>query len=346
RRRSRSSSSSSYQAARKKKTSKKRKDVETVSASSSATRQQPKRLAREDSVLAGATSNLGLSSSFSSRSSYGIKDLHLSASVFATADMEALNVIFIPASSAEEVIPDIRVTEFPEQYILPNINRQILANGELDVRRLEGISKPKVQTFLNKLNKVVVNGMQAIGTDESFTDTYVDNLLRISKLDIFPLGIRNRPPHKLYIQDVACVTSVPDFVIEKKNNKNRDINIVVIGDKHLRSIGPSNGFGETQLAAEILASGSENIRTIREYRDQTLWAVRIISTYVTFYKALIPAVYWEELGKNLPKKQSITIQRWPANFKTSFDFAQPEGRREVFTALAKIREALLREEGE
>ena len=90
------------------------------------------------------------------------------------------------------------------------------------------------------------------------------------------------------------------------------------------------------------------MHSIGEYMDQPLWAVRIISTYVTFYKALIPAMYWEELGKGLPKNQSMTVQRWPArnSFKTGFDFAQPTGRREVFTALAKIRESLLQEEGE
>ncbi|CAG8646754.1 7905_t:CDS:2, partial [Paraglomus occultum] len=264
---------------------------------------------------------------------------------FATEDMEALNVIFIPASSADEVITNVDITEFPEQYLLPNINRQILANGELDVCRLEGISDPDVQTFLTKLNDVVVNGLQVVGTEETFTDTYVDDILRIAKLNRFPLRIRNQPLRKLYIGDVPRVSSVPDFVIENRSRENR--NVVVIEDKHLQSVGRSNGYGETQIAGEILACGSENIRSIRraEYTDQTLWAVRIISTYVTFYKTLIPAMYWEELGKGLPKNQSMTVKRWPAgnSFDTSFDFAQPEGRREVFTALAKIRESLLQE---
>jgi len=116
----------------------------------------------------------------------------------------------------------------------------------------------------------------------------------------------------------------------------------------MKNVGPSNGFGETQIAVEILACGSENIRSIgrEKYTDQTLWGVRIISTYVTFYKALIPAMYWEELSKGLPKKQSMTVQRWPSEngLKTGFDFAQPEGRQAVLTALAKIRESLLQDE--
>ena len=121
----------------------------------------------------------------------------------------------------------------------------------MDVRQLKTISNPEVQTFLTKLNDAVVNGLQVVGTDETFTDTYVDDLLRIARLNSFPLRIRyvlneslillwytpivlmsafsksrNQPPCKLYIRDVAYVTSVPDFIIEKKNNGNR--NIVVI----------------------------------------------------------------------------------------------------------------------
>jgi len=121
----------------------------------------------------------------------------------------------------------------------------MLANPRFNVRNLEDISNPDVQTFLTKLNAVVFNGLQAVGTDETFTDTFVDDLLRIAKLNKFPLMIRygnqfffvtcfdrsnvafsksrNQPPTKLYIQDVACVTSVPDFVIEKENR-----NIVVV----------------------------------------------------------------------------------------------------------------------
>ena len=76
--------------------------------------------------------------------------------------------------------------------------------------------------------------------------------------------------------------------------------------------------------------------------------MRVISTYATFYKAVIPAEYWEALEKGLPKDQSVKFQRWPARngLKSGFDLAEPNGRQAVLTALAKIRELLLREEDE
>ncbi|EXX70137.1 hypothetical protein RirG_090090 [Rhizophagus irregularis DAOM 197198w] len=92
---------------------------------------------------------------------------------------------------------------------------------------------------------------------------------------------------------------------------------------------------------------SENIRSLgkRKYADQMLWVVRVISTYVTFYKAEIPARYLMELDKGLPQRQSVKIQRWPANndLRAGFDLAEPNGRRSVLTAFAKIRSSFLHE---
>ncbi|RHZ89724.1 hypothetical protein Glove_12g67 [Diversispora epigaea] len=361
------------------KTSKKRKNPEIVESESSISQQRSKRpirhvtivtnesenflapqrrqseclanLAREDSGLARATNDLnigdisrsstGSRSSLGSRSSYDMKDLPPSSVKFATEDMQALNTNFIASPDKNEVIPDVKVTEFPEQYFLLDVDRKILANADFNVRQLESISNPEVQTFLTKLNSVVLNGIQIIGTVETFTDTCVDDLLRIAKLNNFPLMIRNQPPRKLRIKDVPCVSSQPDFVIEMQNGAKN--NIVVIEDKHMKNVGQSNGYGETQIAIEILACGSENVRSIDEYKDQTLWAVRVISTYVTFYKAFISAKYWEELEKGLPKNQSVVVKRWPAKngWKSGFNFAEPDGRREVLTALVKIRQKLL-----
>jgi len=59
------------------------------------------------------------------------------------------------------------------------------------------------------------------------------------------------------------------------------------------------------------ACGDENIRQSRVVTDQTIFAVRVVSSYVTFYKAEIPTAYWKELARRLPQKQSITILRWP-----------------------------------
>ena len=98
------------------------------------------------------------------------------------------------------------------------------------------------------------------------------------------------------------------------------------------------------MAAEILACGDENRRryTCGPVGDQVIFAVRVLATYVTFYKAEIPAAYWKELEDGLPIHQSVEILRWPAKRGryTGYNLANPDGRKAVFRALVKIREHL------
>jgi len=74
--------------------------------------------------------------------------------------------------------------------------------------------------------------------------------------------------------------------------------------------------------------------------------MRVISTYVTFYKAVIPAEYWSEFELGLPKEASVNVKRWPGvnGKQDGLDLIEPDGRREVLGALTKIRQFLLRNE--
>jgi len=105
-------------------------------------------------------------------------------------------VTFVRASAENVVIPDVQDGQFQasfqklRKYLLPDINSEILGNTKFDVTTHAGITSEKVQTFVTKLNYVVINGAQQTGTDETFTDTLIDNLLRITRLDNFPLMIR------------------------------------------------------------------------------------------------------------------------------------------------------------
>ncbi|CAG8526899.1 4114_t:CDS:2 [Paraglomus occultum] len=269
-----------------------------------------------------------------------IYNLPPSAAKFKIRDIDLLRVGFAPASNEDIVIPPAEVTNFPKHYVLPNINGEILARAKFDVHKFGCISDPKVQTFFDKLHDVVFNGLGVVGTDETFTDTLVDDLLRIVELNDWPLKIRNHPPCRLYIEDEPCVSSIPEFVI-----KNKGSIFVGVEDKHLKNVRPSTDYGESQIAVEVLACGNEDIRSVdrQDWKDQTIYVVRVISRYVTFYKAVIPASYWEELLFGLPKQQSIVIKRWPGanGLRTGFDLAEPDGRQKVLTALIKIRQYLI-----
>ncbi|CAG8642012.1 1934_t:CDS:2, partial [Diversispora eburnea] len=161
-----------------------------------------------------------------------------------------------------------------------------------------------------------------VGTDKTFTDILVDDLLRIAKLNNWPLKIRNYPSCKLYIKGYDLMSAVSEFPVKKQD-------CIIIEDQHLKNVVSNFRFGKSQIAVEILTCGNENMYLIDyEYKEQTIFVIHVISAYVTFYKIEIPAKYWKELEKGLLKEQSIEILRWPANngLRSGFDLANPDQR--------------------
>ena len=77
--------------------------------------------------------------------------------------------------------------------------------------------------------------------------------------------------------------------------------------------------------------------------DVTVFVARVISTYVTFYRTTTRKEYWNELDFSLPQTESVVIERWPEGERPEdgLDIAEPNGRREVLDALARIRQFLL-----
>ncbi|CAB5387030.1 unnamed protein product [Rhizophagus irregularis] len=235
--------------------------------------------------------------------------------MFQQKHLDALRVSYEPADKHEVIPQDIKVT-VPEKYILPKVDRDILKDEYFNVGNLE-IEDDCVRTFVDKLHDVI---------------KFV-----LSTLIIGPLKLE--PPLKLFITN-GSVSASPEFVVNKKN-----IAFICVEDKHFKNkhIYSLNGFGEYQLAAEILACGYENM--LEDYVDQEIFALRVISTYVTFYRAKIPASYWKEIVVGLPKKQSIVIKRWPKENNrrnNSLNLAEPSGRKTVITDLIKIRQYLLK----
>ncbi|RGB22925.1 hypothetical protein C1646_729595 [Rhizophagus diaphanus] len=276
-------------------------------------------------------------SSSSSRSSYGLKDLPRYASNFTEDDIGALNATFVPTSNENEVIPAVEATNFPRTYVVQNITRVTLERRDFDVGNID--SDGHVKTFFHKLHQVVMNAGLDVGTEESKTDSLVTHLLyRAIDFDNWPLAVKVKERYKIKVSDKK-ITAIAEFVIEKQG-----VAMTIVEDKHLENVDATTDFGEAQILAEILAVASVN--TKEKVTNQTLFAVRVISTYVTFYKATISKAYLKEIRKGLPKKRSIEIRRWPGQngLRTGFDLADPRGRQAALTALARIRQFLLQPE--
>lgn len=84
----------------------------------------------------------------------------------------------------------------------------------------------------------------------------------------------------------------------------------------------STGFGESQIAIEMLATASRNYENeVGRYgkgSNQVIYALRIISHFVTFYCGEYTTEYLDELEDGSPLSLSATIRRFPGlNTSTS-----------------------------
>ncbi|CAG8630053.1 3414_t:CDS:2, partial [Diversispora eburnea] len=187
------------------------------------------------------------------------QQLNTQAHKFNEDDLNALKVRFQPAAK-DHVIPNEKIEKFPEQYVCPKINRDMLSNEGFKVQEISDFSDDAVQTFFNKLHIVTRNPP---GIPESRTDNLVADLLRIARLNNYPLEIAQQLPCKLHIFNKPYVSAKPDFVVTKGT-----ISMIAVEDKTLQNVDPRFDFGEMQIAAEILSCGDENIRKVKKVTDQ------------------------------------------------------------------------------
>jgi len=93
-------------------------------------------------------------------------------------------------------------------------------------------------------------------------------------------------------------------------------------------------FGEAKTMAAILASRYESLRTSRAITDQTIFAFRVVSSYVTLYRNEIKYRVFERgtyYERNL---------RWSMG-NAGLGFADPVERKAILAALVKICQFIL-----
>ncbi|CAB4406399.1 unnamed protein product [Rhizophagus irregularis] len=181
------------------------------------------------------------------------------ASKFNLRDLRSLRVTFCSTTQASDVLPTHLNPIIPQEaqdYILPNVTRAMLENIRLDVNLLS--NNRNIKTFIHKLHQTVLNSIARVGTSEALTDTLVVHLIfRTVDFDQWPMVVELHPTLEFSVGGTT-LSAVPEFVINLQIDE-KQYSVLVIEDKHLKNVTPTNDYGEPQIAAEMIACGSENV---------------------------------------------------------------------------------------
>jgi len=235
-----------------------------------------------------------------------------STSEFRKEELESLRIQY----SEIDALFDVKVDNIPNYfYIRDYNNRDQIYNKSQILNADRELLVGEERCLIKYLNKVVRNEEVVKGTSESNTDSLVDYMIRQVGFDREPFILRLHPYYKFYVGSHE-ISSVPGFSVE-----NDELMVFIDEDKHLRNTGKPKSWGEYQIAGEILAAAYTNHEIVftrsceingatiakedekeQERREEIMYAMRVIGTKFTFYKAIIPHSYLISLGSGLPDK--------------------------------------------
>jgi len=271
---------------------------------------------------------------------------------FRDIDVISLNIVYKDIFDVNDLVAQTSKLAPSEVYISDRNGSDLISCID-DESILVDLPR-KERTFAVLLAYVLINEKAVRGTEESRTDSLVDRLLRTLEFDEYPLMLQLQPNYKFSVYNKE-ITSKYDFGITRKGRL-----AMVDEDKHLKNTGPSYGWGEYQIAGELLAGTYYNYALTG--RNDIVYAARVIGTKFTFYKTVPSKSYLHSLGRGLPEDETFVICRYPPPIPSgssglpesteradtyersfpSYDFSNPKERRIIIDILLRIREDLLK----
>jgi len=228
-----------------------------------------------------------------------------------------------------------------EQLICPKQNcstdaHAILASGIglsgfLDGRHTEG----ELVTALNIFGDCIVNTRTGDAVEAS-SDSLAQILLHLCNTQ--RATIMPTPQTKVFRVDVGGLTfkSIPDAsaIIRKSRISVPTPIFIVVEDKKQGA-----GFAEYQLPGEMLAAAYRNYFECKIAGDQTVFAMRVIASSVTFYRAEFSKNYLLSVKTGVPNTP-VTVFRFGGGTNSAgLDVSEPLlGRGLAFTVLCSIFE--------
>lgn len=196
------------------------------------------------------------------------------------------------------------------------------------------------------LNKVIAHDPLKVSIRESYTSNFLNYLLIKLGFAQYPLLMYTQPKYFFEFEGVK-MTGKPEFSIE---NQSQVRCIFVDENRHLSNIKIATEFSECQIAAELVAAAYTsyaNPVSPSMLKDQTLFAVRVIGTRFTFYKAIFIKNYLQSISnENLDRdeNQTLNIYRYPPNDECDklfgFDYSDNKHREIILKLLSRLKEEI------
>ncbi|CAG8683386.1 7934_t:CDS:2 [Dentiscutata erythropus] len=233
------------------------------------------------------------------------------------------NEIFDPLSENIQINNDLFVGNLTRKELLAAIPESPI---------LEKLNNDNELSLAMYLNDAILN--------EAFTDSFVNYLLTELRLNKHPFKLRLQPDFSFSVSD-KDVSAKAEFSIKE--------NSMILID-NIRSLRKKTEYGESQISAEILACAFTNFDhaiSPTTGESQTVYAMRVIGTNFTFYKAFLSRDYLKSLHQGFPPHNlSVTISRFPPNDsqKTRFghDYADKDHRFLIIDLLYRLKECLFK----
>jgi hypothetical protein len=236
----------------------------------------------------------------------GMKDLSNSTSDFTAYDVSFLNIKY----EDNESIFD----EVPNQEDQTHYDYLLLDNKRMDEWAMIDSTDDKKRKILSAID--YISSILEI-TDETVTNDFVSFLLSELQLNLRPFKLRHERKYVIHLPG-ANITSIPDMSIENKNTV-----LLVDEDKSLFNTDRLSNWGEHQIAGEVFTA---LYRNYAYGTNHPVYAIRVIGTFFTFYKAVAREDYLQaasnsEVIEDIDEKgrrsfhlyNELIIQRYPTN---------------------------------
>jgi hypothetical protein len=233
--------------------------------------------------------------------------------------VNSLNIKYINSNKLLEIINPSNINNNInyKNLILPKWNKQkFLISDNEDYK---DIKIPKVITIIRKIKNVLINELSSTSR-ETKVDSFVMTLLDYLGFDEEPFLMHPQYDYSVKLDDNKHkISSKVEFMITKEDK----YIVLIVEDKHPKNVSELSDWSEPQIAGEIFGAAYHNVSmNIKQNYPFNIYAIRIIGTKFTFYKATIERNYLIEAQKKLPTKNNLQIKRYPYQTESN----EKEGR--------------------